>query len=243
MLYLAANGDPAASAERPRWDLESNTRRLRHLSRALSRPITSSIVSSGAVYDGLQRRRVAGDAGVAATAVRDLEAGLRAVPAVLLPSTAAACRATSTCASSAPTVRTKPARKITTRWLQALAAGQREFVIRGDGQNLIDFMYVDDAVDGFLALVKARRPAADRGLRVGRAGQRQRRGSHDGRDARRRRDGSPRRAGRRIHRVSFGRHDDARAIRRHAVDFVRRRAQAAVGISWQELTWQATPGR
>src|SRR5882762_2209074 len=25
VLYLAANGDPAASAERPRWDLESNT--------------------------------------------------------------------------------------------------------------------------------------------------------------------------------------------------------------------------
>jgi len=25
MLYLAANGDPAASAKRPRWDLESNT--------------------------------------------------------------------------------------------------------------------------------------------------------------------------------------------------------------------------
>ena len=25
MLYLAANGDPAASADRPRWDLESNT--------------------------------------------------------------------------------------------------------------------------------------------------------------------------------------------------------------------------
>src|SRR4030095_6290017 len=24
-LYLAANGDPAASAERPRWDLELNT--------------------------------------------------------------------------------------------------------------------------------------------------------------------------------------------------------------------------
>ena len=25
MLYLAANGDPAVSAKRPRWDLESNT--------------------------------------------------------------------------------------------------------------------------------------------------------------------------------------------------------------------------
>jgi nucleoside-diphosphate-sugar epimerase len=36
-----------------------------------------------------------------------------------------------------------------------MAAGQREFVVRGDGKNLIDFMYVDDAVDGFLALVKA----------------------------------------------------------------------------------------
>jgi nucleoside-diphosphate-sugar epimerase len=46
-------------------------------------------------------------------------------------------------------------RKITTRWLKALAGGQREFVIRGDGKNLIDFMYVDDAVDGFLALVQA----------------------------------------------------------------------------------------
>jgi nucleoside-diphosphate-sugar epimerase len=49
----------------------------------------------------------------------------------------------------------EPARKITTRWLQGLAEGQREFVVRGDGKNLIDFMYVDDAVDGFLALVKA----------------------------------------------------------------------------------------
>jgi UDP-glucose 4-epimerase len=46
-------------------------------------------------------------------------------------------------------------RKVTTRWLQALAAGQREFVVRGDGENLIDFMYVDDAVDGMLTLLKA----------------------------------------------------------------------------------------
>ena len=35
VLYLAANGDPAASAERPRWDLESNTRRAGHVPRAL----------------------------------------------------------------------------------------------------------------------------------------------------------------------------------------------------------------
>ena len=49
----------------------------------------------------------------------------------------------------------EPARKITTRWLGALAAGQREFTLRGNGENLIDFMYVDDAVDGMLRLVQA----------------------------------------------------------------------------------------
>jgi len=49
----------------------------------------------------------------------------------------------------------EPPRKLTTRWLLALAAGQREFILRGDGQNLIDFMYVDDAVDGMLRLVRA----------------------------------------------------------------------------------------
>jgi UDP-glucose 4-epimerase len=47
-------------------------------------------------------------------------------------------------------------RKITTKWLQVLAKGEKEFTVRGDGRNLIDFMYVDDAVDGFLALVKAK---------------------------------------------------------------------------------------
>ena len=100
------------------------------------------------------RRGVAGDAGVAATAVRDLEAGVGAVPAILR-------RARGT-VDSYVNVRFfgaygpyEAARKITTRWLQGMAAGQREFVVRGDGKNLIDFMYVDDAVDGFLALVKA----------------------------------------------------------------------------------------
>ena len=35
----------------------------------------------------------------------------------------------------------------------ALAAVQRAFTLRGDGRNLIDFMYVDDAIDGFLRLL------------------------------------------------------------------------------------------
>jgi len=46
----------------------------------------------------------------------------------------------------------EPDRKITTKWMRAVMAGQREFTLRGNGENLIDFMYVDDAVDGFLTL-------------------------------------------------------------------------------------------
>ena len=66
------------------------------------------------------------------------------------------------------------ARKITTKWLQALARGEREFVVRGDGRNLIDFMYVDDAVDGFLALVKAQGARLTVDFASGIADQRQR---------------------------------------------------------------------
>ncbi len=49
----------------------------------------------------------------------------------------------------------EPHRKITTRWIRGLMSGQREFAVRGNGENLIDFVYVDDAVDGFLALTSA----------------------------------------------------------------------------------------
>jgi nucleoside-diphosphate-sugar epimerase len=158
VLYLAANGDPAASAERPRWDLDSNAGAfvtfLEHC------PASHVVfVSSGAVYDGLQ--------------------------GVVTPETPVSPRlpyAISKYASeqylrffveqrrsvdSGISVRFFGAygpyeapRKITTRWLQAMAGGQREFVVRGDGENLIDFMYVDDAVDGFLALVLARGQSA-----------------------------------------------------------------------------------
>ena len=51
-LYLAANGDPAASAERPRWDLESNTVAL--VTFLEHCPVDHLVyLSSGAVYDGL----------------------------------------------------------------------------------------------------------------------------------------------------------------------------------------------
>ena len=54
----------------------------------------------------------------------------------------------------------EPERKITTRWMRAVMAGQRTFTVRGNGQNLIDFMYVDDAVDAFLRAGDRRRTSA-----------------------------------------------------------------------------------
>ena len=154
MLYLAANGDPAASASRPRWDLESNT--VAFVTCLEHCPADHVVyVSSGAVYDGLS------GAVSPATAVSPR---LPYAIAKLASEQYLRFFAEHTDkVSSYVNVRFFGAygpyeapRKITTRWLQALANGQREFVVRGDGRNLIDFMYVDDAVDGFLALVKAR---------------------------------------------------------------------------------------
>jgi nucleoside-diphosphate-sugar epimerase len=153
MLYLAANGDPAASASRPRWDLELNTVAL---VTCLEHCPAGHVVyvSSGAVYDGLSG---------AVTPATPLSPRLPYAISKL-----ASEQYLRFFAGHGDKVRSyvnvrffgaygpyEAPRKITTRWLQALANGQREFVIRGDGNNLIDFMYVDDAVDGLLALVKA----------------------------------------------------------------------------------------
>ncbi len=153
-LYLAANGDPAKSAERPAWDLTLNTLALV----TLLEHVTCGrfvYVSSGAVYDGL-RGEVTPETPVAPRlpyAISKLasEHYVRAF----------ADRRRSI--ASYVNVRFfgaygpyEPARKITTRWMRAVMGGQREFTVRGSGENLIDFMYVDDAVDGFLALTAAR---------------------------------------------------------------------------------------
>jgi nucleoside-diphosphate-sugar epimerase len=152
-LYLAANGDPAASAERPRWDLESNTVALvTFLEHCPSDHIV--YVSSGAVYDGLT-----GLVTPASAVSPRLPYAISKLASEHYVRFFSEHRGS---VGSYVNVRFFGAygpyeapRKITTRWLQAMAAGQREFVVRGDGENLIDFMYVDDAVDGFLALTAA----------------------------------------------------------------------------------------
>ena len=154
MLYLAANGDPAASAKRPRWDLELNT--VAFVNTLEQCPAEHVVyVSSGAVYDGLQ-----GMVSPATAVAPKLPYAISKLASEQYLQFFCERRGT---VSSYVNVRFfgaygpyEPARKITTKWLQALARGEREFVIRGDGRNLIDFMHVDDAVDGFLALVKAK---------------------------------------------------------------------------------------
>ncbi len=153
MLYLAANGDPAASSERVRWDLDLNTVALvTTLEQCPARHVV--YVSSGAVYDGL-RGAVSPETPVSPR----LPYAISKLASEQYLRFFAERKGT---VDSYINVRFfgaygpyEAARKITTRWLEGMAAGQREFVVRGDGRNLIDFMYVDDAVDGFLAAVKA----------------------------------------------------------------------------------------
>jgi len=152
-LYLAANGDPAASAERPRWDLESNTVAL--VTFLEHCPVDHLVyLSSGAVYDGLL-----GAVTPATPVTPRLPYAISKLASEQYVRFFAERRHA---IGSYINVRFfgaygpyEPTRKITTRWLLALAAGQREFVLRGNGQNLIDFIYVDDAVDGMLRLVQA----------------------------------------------------------------------------------------
>jgi UDP-glucose 4-epimerase len=152
-LYLAANGDPAISAERPRWDFECNTVApvtfLEHC------PVDHLVyLSSGAVYDGL--------VGAVTPASHVAPRLPYAISKLATEQYVRFFSERRHVPRSYVNVRFfgaygpyEPARKITTRWLLALAAGQREFTLRGNGENLIDFMYVDDAVDGLLRLVQA----------------------------------------------------------------------------------------
>jgi UDP-glucose 4-epimerase len=152
-LYLAANGDPAVSAERPRWDLESNT--LAPVTFLEHCPVDHLVyLSSGAVYDGcvggvspetpVSPRLPYAISKLASEQYVRFFSERRGTPASYIN--------VRFFGAYGPY---EPARKITTRWLLALAAGQREFTLRGNGENLIDFMYVDDAVDGMLRLVQA----------------------------------------------------------------------------------------
>src|SRR5262249_36111072 len=151
MLHLSANGDPGASADRPRWDLELNTLALVNVLE--HQPADRVVyVSSGAVYDGLR------GAVTPATPVNPLlPYGVAKLASERYVAFFAERRRT---ASSYANIRFFGAygpyeapRKITTRWLRAIIPGEGAFTIGGTGQTLIDFMYVAAAVDAMLRVV------------------------------------------------------------------------------------------
>lgn len=151
-IFLAANGDPALSVRIPRSDLAANAlsvvavlERVR-IERLL-------FVSSGAVYDGL-----GGDVhpGVAVRPTLPYAISKLAAEHYVRSFTHAGH------VRSAVSVRFfgaygphEPERKIYTRLVRTFGLeGGRTFTIRGDGRNLIDAMYVDDAVRGLLVLLR-----------------------------------------------------------------------------------------
>lgn len=149
-LYLAANGDPTKSADRPAWDLTLNTFALVTLLEHV-RFGHFVYVSSGAVYDGLR-----GDVSPQTVVAPRLPYAISKLASEhYVRSFAERAKSIGSCLN----VRFfgaygpyEPPRKITTKWMRAVMDGQREFTLRGNGENLIDFMHVDDAADGFLRL-------------------------------------------------------------------------------------------
>jgi UDP-glucose 4-epimerase len=160
-LYLAANGDPAASARDPLRDLRMNAQAV--LTFLEHCPVPHLVYfSSGAVYDGLP-----GPVTPASPVSPRLPYAISKLAAEHYVRSYAERRGTP---STYVNVRFfgaygpfEPCRKITTRFLTAARSGERRFAIRGDGRNLIDFMYVDDAVDALLRLIV---PAAGTRLTV-----------------------------------------------------------------------------
>ncbi len=148
-FYLAANGNPATSVEDPVADLTSNTVTLLNFLQAfrLNRVI---YFSSGAVYDGL-KGPVSPEAKPAPTlpyAISNLasesyigfahHSGLVGSYLILR-----------FFGAFGPY---EPARKIYTRLVRAFYFENSDaFTIRGSGENLIDAMYVEDAILGALA--------------------------------------------------------------------------------------------
>jgi nucleoside-diphosphate-sugar epimerase len=152
-LYLAANGDPAKSADRPAWDLTLNTLGLVTLLEHV-RFGHFVYVSSGAVYDGLSGA-VTPDTPVAPNlpyAISKLASEHYLRSFARRGKTVGSYVNVRFFGAYGPY---EPERNITTKWMRAVMAGQREFTLRGNGENLIDFMYVDDAADGFLKLTAA----------------------------------------------------------------------------------------
>jgi nucleoside-diphosphate-sugar epimerase len=143
-VFFAANGDPALSVEQPAFDLASNCATLVNLLERCSFR-TLVFLSSGAVYDGL-RGPVSPESSanprlpyavskLAAERYLDHFRGRGRVERIAVVRFFGA---------FGPH---EPPRKVYTRLVRRFGLeGGRRFTVRGNGKNLIDAMYVTDAI-------------------------------------------------------------------------------------------------
>jgi UDP-glucose 4-epimerase len=155
-VFLAANGDPKLSVNDPRYDLMSNTLTLVSLLRHVS--IEKLVYfSSGAVYDGLK-----GGVSPATPVNPGLPYGISKVASERYVSFF--CRAGTV--GSAIIVRFfgaygpfEPQRKIYSRLVRKFGIEKDPHItVYGDGRNLIDAMYVGDAVNAIMLMLAGDSP-------------------------------------------------------------------------------------
>ena len=154
-VFLAANGDPAYSVERPFLDLQATVVTLLHF---LSHFEIDRLIyfSSGAVYDGLPG---------------PVSPVVKVSPRLPYAITNLACEHYAQAFMHRGLVGQyvnlrffgaygpyEPPRKLYTRLVRRFAVERvPQFTIRGDGRNYIDAMYVEDAIRGVLAVLESDR--------------------------------------------------------------------------------------
>lgn len=154
-VYLAANGNPALSVERPAWDLKSNVISLINTCQFFN--IKRFIfMSSGAVYDGLEGG-VSPESKISPRLPYAISkwAGERYVEHFHKMGKIGEYVILRFFGAFGPH---EPTRKIHSRLAKAFYLEDKtEFTIVGDGKNLIDAMPVDDAISGLEKVVDSDR--------------------------------------------------------------------------------------
>lgn len=151
-VFLTANGDPAVSVKRPLYDLQSNTATLVNLLQVLSFK-KFIYFSSDAVYDGLKgivspesvinpKLPYAISKQASEQYIKHFQQQGRIEDAVIVRFFGA----------FGPY---EPERKIYTKLVKQFGIERNpNFTIRGDGENLIDAMYIDDTIRAIHYLIK-----------------------------------------------------------------------------------------
>lgn len=154
-LYLAGNTDPQLSFSEPAFDLKANALGLvNFLSKARIKKLI--YFSSGAVYHGLRgpvNPRTKLDPRLPYAISKLASEGY--VKSFKERGSVGEYAIVRFFGAYGPY---EPKRKITTKLVERLAVqGRRDFEIYGDGKNLIDLMYVSDAVEAIHTLIKLKK--------------------------------------------------------------------------------------